>query len=100
MGNGNIGSYVFQETFNISQINRVINGVRPQATSNPAVLPEGLTWETATTRNFGLDLEMYSGKLQLTGDIYTRETTDMFTSCLTNHAVYMFIHQFGVFVIF
>ncbi len=97
MGNGNIGSYVFQETFNISQINRVINGVRPQATSNPAVLPEGLTWETATTRNFGLDLEMYSGKLQLTGDIYTRETTDMFTRGLTPPAVFGASPPFGNF---
>lgn len=97
MGNGNIGSYVFQETFNISQINRVINGVRPQSTSRPAVLPEGLTWETATTRNVGLDLEMFSGRLQFAGDAYVRETTDMFTRGLTPPAVFGADPPFGNF---
>lgn len=97
MGNGNIGSYVFQETFNISQINRIIDGVRPQSTSRPAVLPEGLTWETATTRNIGVDLEMLSGKLQFTGDAYIRETTDMFTRGLTPPAVFGSAPPFGNF---
>ncbi|WP_234573597.1 SusC/RagA family TonB-linked outer membrane protein [Rhodohalobacter sp. 614A] len=97
MGNGNIESYVFQEIFDISQIGRIINGVRPQATSNPDVLPEGLTWETATTRNIGLDLEMLSGKLQFTGDAYVRETTDMFTRGLTPPAVFGAAPPFGNF---
>ena len=41
LGNGNIGSYMFQEKFAISQSGRVINGVRPQYTSQPNVLPDG-----------------------------------------------------------
>jgi len=97
MGNGNIGSYVFQERFNINQSGRVINGVRPPTTSNPSVLPEGLTWETATTRNIGVDLEMLSGKLQFTGDAYIRETTDMFTRGLTPPAVFGASPPFGNF---
>src|SRR5690606_7290005 len=77
--NGNIGSYLFQETFSISQSSRILNGIRPQKTSRPSVLPEGLTWETATTTNFGIDLEMASGKIQLSADTYVRKTTDMYT---------------------
>ncbi|HZG25714.1 MAG TPA: SusC/RagA family TonB-linked outer membrane protein, partial [Chitinophagaceae bacterium] len=72
LGNGNIASYSFQEIFNISQSGVILNGSRPQTTRNPGVLPEGLTWETSTTRNIGLDLAMLSGRLNFTGDAYVR----------------------------
>ncbi len=79
LGNGNIGSYVFQEQLSLSTLPRVINGVQPPFTRNPAVIPAGLTWETATTRNVGLDIAFLNNKLTLTGDAYIRKTTDMFT---------------------
>ncbi|MDQ0639930.1 TonB-linked SusC/RagA family outer membrane protein [Pedobacter sp. W3I1] len=88
LGNGNIASYAFQEIFNISQSNVILNGVKPQTTKIPAVLPDGLTWETSTTTNFGLDLTMLSGRLTFTGDAYVRKTTDMFTFGLTPPAVF------------
>lgn len=88
LGNGNIASYAFQEIFNISQSGVILNGVRPQTTRIPAVLPDGLTWETSTTSNFGLDLTMLSGRLSFTGDAYVRKTTDMFTFGLTPPAVF------------
>ncbi|MFD2287866.1 SusC/RagA family TonB-linked outer membrane protein [Pedobacter petrophilus] len=88
LGNGNIDSYAFQEIFNVSQSGVILNGVRPQTTRNPAVLPNGLTWETSTTSNFGLDLTMLSGRLSFTGDAYIRKTTDMFTLGLTPPAVF------------
>ena len=79
LGNGNINSYAFQEQFNITQSTRMLNGVRPQYTTNPAVLPDGLTWETATTSDVGLDMALLSNRLLITGDYYVRNTTDMFT---------------------
>jgi TonB-linked SusC/RagA family outer membrane protein len=88
LGNGNIDSYAFQEAFNISQSAVILNGSRPQTTRNPGVLPEGLTWETSTTSNIGLDLGMLSGRLNFTGDAYIRKTTDMFTFGLTPPAVF------------
>jgi len=88
LGNGNIASYAFQEIFNISQSNIILNGVKPQTTRIPVVLPEGLTWETSTTSNFGLDLTMLSGRLTFNGDAYIRKTTDMFTFGLTLPAVF------------
>ncbi len=88
LGNGNIASYAFQEAFNISQSAVILNGSRPQTTRNPGVLPEGLTWETSTTSNIGLDLGMLSGRLNFTGDAYIRKTTDMFTFGLTPPAVF------------
>ncbi len=88
MGNGNGGAYQFQQTFNIGQSGVIVNGTRPQQTSAPAVLPDGLTWETATTTNFGLDADMIDNRLTVSADVYTRKTTDMFTTAITPPAVF------------
>ncbi|TCC94260.1 TonB-dependent receptor [Pedobacter frigiditerrae] len=88
LGNGNIGSYLFQENFSISQSGVILGGVKPQRTSQPGVLPDGLTWETSTTSNIGLDISMFANRLTFTGDAYIRNTTDMFTVGLTAPAVF------------
>jgi TonB-linked SusC/RagA family outer membrane protein len=88
LGNGNIASYAYQEQFVITQSGRVLNGVLPQYTRSPAVLPDGLTWETSTTGDLGLDLSMFSNRLSLTGDVYQRKTTNMFTVGKTLPAVF------------
>ncbi|MBC9931295.1 SusC/RagA family TonB-linked outer membrane protein [Chitinophaga qingshengii] len=88
LGNGNIKSYAFQEKLEIKQSGRVINGVRPQQTTQPVVLPDGLTWETSTTRNLGVDLAALNSRLTFTGDMYTRITKNMFTQGQTLPAVF------------
>ena len=88
LGNGNIASYAFQEIFNINQSGVILNGARPQATRNPAVVPDNLTWETSTTSNIGLDITTLSNRLSFSGDAYIRKTTDMFTFGLTPPAVF------------
>jgi hypothetical protein len=62
--------------------------VKPQYTRNPSVLPDGLTWETATTADFGLDFAMLSDRLRFVGDYYIRNTTDMYTIGLTLPAIF------------
>jgi len=79
LGNGSINSYLFQENFAITQSSRVIGGVRPQETRQPNVLPSGLTWEKATMKDLGLDMSLLSNRLTVSGDIYQRMTTNMFT---------------------
>jgi TonB-linked SusC/RagA family outer membrane protein len=88
LGNGNIASYVYQEIFGISQTGRILGGTKPQLTSRPSVLPDGLTWETSTTSNLGLDMSMLSDRLIFVGDLYMRKTTDMFTIGMTLPAVF------------
>jgi TonB-linked SusC/RagA family outer membrane protein len=88
LGNGNINSYAYQEQFGISQSGRVLNGVRPQFTSQPGVIPDGLTWETSTTQDLGFDLSMLDNRLTLNADGYIRNTTDMFTVGMTLPAVF------------
>ncbi len=88
LGNGNINSYVYQEQFSIAQLGSILNGVKPQYTRTPTVLPDGLTWETATTADFGLDFAMLSDRLRFVGDYYIRNTTDMYTIGLTLPAIF------------
>ncbi|GAA3920375.1 SusC/RagA family TonB-linked outer membrane protein [Chitinophaga oryziterrae] len=88
LGNGNINSYAFREQFAITQSGRVINGIRQQQTSQPGVIPNGLTWETATTRNIGLDIAALNDHLTFTGDAYIRRTNNMFTVGQTLPAVF------------
>ncbi|MFC3197145.1 TonB-dependent receptor [Parapedobacter deserti] len=88
LGNGNIRPYEFTENFAISQSGRIINGIRPQRTAQPGVVPAGLTWETVTTGNLGLEFGMVNNRLQFVGDIYRRWTTNMFTEGPTLPAVF------------
>ncbi|MBG0858974.1 MAG: TonB-dependent receptor [Bacteroidales bacterium] len=88
LGNGNISSYTYVEQLSISQSGRVLLGARPQYTRNPGVIPLGLTWETATTINIGLDLTALSDRLRFVGDAYIRNTTDMYTPGMTLPAVF------------
>ncbi len=88
LGNGNISPYSFTENFSISQSGRIINGVRPQKTGQPNVVPDGLTWETSTTANLGLDFSALDNRLDFVGDLYRRNTKDMFTIGPTVPAIY------------
>ena len=78
LGNGNIDPYQFLELLSVSTSGRVLDGALPIKTSNPAPIPTGLTWETATTSDIGLDFSMIKGKLQFSGDYYIRKTKDMY----------------------
>jgi TonB-linked SusC/RagA family outer membrane protein len=88
LGNGNTASYGFLEQFVISQSGRVLGGIRPQTTGQPSVLPDNLTWETATTTDIGLDMGLLDNRLQITADWYVRKTTDMLTAGPTLPAVF------------
>lgn len=80
LGNGNISSYFFQEQLALSQMTRIIEGKQNPSTSAPAVLPDGLTWETSTTANYGMDISLLNNKLNVNVDYYSRKTTNMFTA--------------------
>lgn len=95
LGNGNVSPYAYQELFSIWQMSRLIDGKRPQATSAPGVIPDNLTWETATTLNLGLDFGMFNGRLNFTGDYYVRKTKDMYTVGKTLPAVFGATSPYG-----
>jgi outer membrane receptor protein involved in Fe transport len=60
----------------------VINGALNKYTGAPQVIPESLTWETATTLDFGLDFSMLNSKLRFQ-EIITFAKPDMYTVGMT-----------------
>ncbi|MBV8255238.1 MAG: TonB-dependent receptor [Chitinophaga sp.] len=80
LGNGQIPPYKFIQTMGVSQANNVVlNGAYPTYTRMPSVLPTGLTWETSTTYDAGIDISVLRDRLSASFDYYRRNTTGMFT---------------------
>ncbi|HWV71978.1 MAG TPA: TonB-dependent receptor [Pseudosphingobacterium sp.] len=88
LGNGNIDPYQFLETMNVVKSGLILGGITPNYTSNPNVIPDGLTWEKATTINLGADISLIKNRLSTTFDWYTRKTTNMFTVGLPLPAIF------------
>ena len=88
LGNGSVGEYAFMEKFSYSNMGkgvsewcRTLDGVSGlRYTSIPSQIPDNLTWETSQTLDFGLDLSMFNGRMELIFDWYNRRTYDMYTT--------------------
>lgn len=52
------------------------NGQTPYV-SPPGLVSPTLTWESVATRNIGLDLTLLASRLDMSFDVYTRDTKDM-----------------------
>lgn len=88
LGNGAIKAYTFTENFGIEQSGRILNSIRPQKSGQPNVIPSGLTWETVTSGNIGLDISALNNRLSFSGDLYRRWTEDMYTVGPTVPAIF------------
>lgn len=88
-GNGLISNaYAYLSTMSLSDSSIADNGSRFKYTTAPSPIPESLTWERNTTYNLGLDIEVLNGRLNFTGDIYRKMTTDMYVVGAELPAVY------------
>lgn len=88
LGNGAVAAYAYTQNMSISQSTVYIDGKKVNTTSAPAPIPDGLTWEKATTYDVGLDMDFLDGRLSFVGDLYKKKTVDMFTVGKTLPAVY------------
>ena len=81
LGNGQLSNaYQYIPSMSVSQSTAIaIGGAFPTYTSQPAVLPTGLTWETASTYDGGLDFSLLHNRLTGSFDYYQRYTRNMFT---------------------
>lgn len=78
-GNGNVTPYLYREFMTVNKSTNILtNGTKESYTQSPNIIPTGLTWEKVTTYDLGLDIDMLDGRLSFTGDIYNKETTDMY----------------------
>ena len=80
LGNGDIAPYSYLETLEIDKTSIPINGVKVNYTNVPSPIPDSLTWETVTTYDIGLDLDMLRNRLSFSGDIYRRYNSDLLTA--------------------
>jgi len=77
-GNDKIGNYSFTTvvysgqnyTFGSGQV--ITNGSVALTAANP-----DLKWETITQTDFGVDAELFNGRVSFTGDYYLKNTSDM-----------------------
>ncbi|MRG44793.1 SusC/RagA family TonB-linked outer membrane protein [Chitinophaga sp. SYP-B3965] len=88
LGNGNISPYQFLESMSVAQSSRILGSIRPDYTQQPTVIPDGLTWEKATTLNMGTDITFLNNRLTANFDYYIRKTTNMFTDGLPLPSVF------------
>ena len=71
-GNESIGNYTAQGEFAVGTNYLDFSGAAPSVMSN-----SGLTWETSTQYNAGLDLSFLNNRLQVTTDVYLKITDDL-----------------------
>lgn len=77
LGNGNIAPYTFLQTISASRGTVLVNGAYPSYIQQPGVVSQNLTWETATTLDFGIDASLLKQRLSVTFDWYERKTKGM-----------------------
>ena len=77
LGNQNIDPYQDLALLGInSNLAWILNGSRPIYVTSPNLVNTLLTWETAETLDFGVDLSLLNNRLNITGDWYQRNTRD------------------------
>jgi len=82
LGNQNVRNYLYISNYGTtSQIQYLLNGIRPVGITPPNLIDPNLTWETATTIDFGFDMVALKN-FEVNFDWYRRRTTDILTDGL------------------
>jgi len=87
-GNGLISPYKYLSTMSVGKSTVMIKGTSSAYTTAPTPIPDGLTWEKASTFDLGVDLDMFKGRLNAVYDVYKRYTNDMYVAGNELPAVY------------
>jgi TonB-linked SusC/RagA family outer membrane protein len=75
---GGAGFYPYIATMPSGQSQHMMSaGQRTPFVGPPNLVSPTLTWETVISRNLGLDLTVLNNRLDLSFDVYTRDTKDM-----------------------
>ncbi|WP_299584598.1 TonB-dependent receptor [uncultured Sunxiuqinia sp.] len=80
LGNQNVANYAYIPSYGVTdQVPHIFNGDRPKGITPPGLVSASLTWETATTTDFGVDATLFD-KLNVSFDWYNRTTSDILTA--------------------
>lgn len=74
-GNERIGDYDFTGAFLPGAVYNGVNGIYPTRLANP-----DLSWESTTSTNLGFDIGLFKNKVDLTIDLWQKNTTDLLAS--------------------
>ena len=80
LGNGGIAPFAYLSTMGVSKSTIAFDGALVNKVSDPSVVPDNLTWETVTTYDVGLDMDVLKSRLSFSGDYYVRNTTDLYVN--------------------
>ncbi|MCO5237946.1 MAG: TonB-dependent receptor [Chitinophagaceae bacterium] len=79
LGNQNVQGYLYLPNLPVlSRVGWIINGERPNYSLMPAIVSSGISWETALTKNIGVDFTFLNNRLSAIFDIYSRSVDNMF----------------------
>lgn len=77
IGNQNVANYIYIASYGtITQVSHLFGGVRPVGINPPGLVDPNITWETASTLDFGMDAT-FLNKLEIQFDWYNRTTKDI-----------------------
>ncbi|WP_419212061.1 SusC/RagA family TonB-linked outer membrane protein [Maribacter sp. X9] len=79
LGNQDVKPFGYIPTMSAETGDYIVGGNLPQKISSPDLVSDNYSWETVTTKNFGVDLGLFNNKVNATFDIYRRDTKDMLT---------------------
>lgn len=82
-----VGNYPYLSFLGTGKTGSILDGSQRDMITQPGLVAESLTWETVETKNLGLDIELFKGKIFAQVDVYERLTKDMLTASKTLPAV-------------
>lgn len=90
LGNQQVSNYSYFDKISTDNLMQYtfdgLNRANYASVSDP--ISSNLTWETVTTYNWGLDLGFFDNRLNITADVFIRDTKDMLTTSLTLPSVF------------
>lgn len=79
LGNQEFNAFGHIPTMSASNANYLIGNTRPLQISSPPLVSSNYTWEEVSTRNLGLDIDLFGNRLNAAFDVYVRDTKGMLT---------------------
>lgn len=83
IGNQNANMSSIYRIMNPTNSNWLLDGQNAITVGTPGALPTGLTWETVTTLDIGLDARFFENRLGMSFDWYERTVSDMYSPGVT-----------------
>lgn len=76
-GNNRIGDFLFNQFFQAGNAPYALSNNIVLGTAATTLANKGLTWESTTSRNLGVDLALFQNRVQFTADAYYNTTHDL-----------------------